>query len=162
MHIIGLDGSHQDAARSTCTCGTPPSFARGTRRAAHIEDGLVPARVGADKGPDNYGRVIWGPNILALEARRARTAQGRSTGGSALGVAGATRTNLAQLSCERLRAIDLARHWVLSATSMKTHDSRQLLPGAQRHIELPRRVTVGLLLLGSLSWSEPMRERAPA
>ena len=63
VHTIGLAGSHQYAARSTCACGTPPSFARGTRRAAHIEDGLVPAQVGADKGPDNYGRVIWGPNI---------------------------------------------------------------------------------------------------
>ena len=50
----------------------------------------------------------------------------------------------------------------LSATSMKPHDSRQLLPTPQRHIELPRRVTVGLLLLGSRSRSEPMRERAPA
>ena len=103
-----------------------------------------------------------GPKYLPREVRRARTAQGRSTGGSALGGARPTRTNLGQLSCERLRAIDLARHWVLSATSMKPHDSRQLLPGAQRHIELPRRVTVGLLLLGSRSRSEPMRERAPA
>ena len=62
VHTIGLAGSHQYAARSTCACGTPPSFARGTRRAAHIEDGLVPAQMGADKGPDNYGLSIWGLN----------------------------------------------------------------------------------------------------
>ena len=36
VHTIGLAGSHQYAARSTCACGTPPSFARGTRRAAHL------------------------------------------------------------------------------------------------------------------------------